>query len=196
MKNNIIDDLVSNIAKLPGLGPRVARRIVLNLAQNKDKSLTNLIDGLQNIKDNIHNCKLCGNLDSGEICHICLDENRDNSIICVVEEVADLWAIERVNNFRGKYHILGGNLSATQGKTIEDLTIDKLLQKVQNNSEIREIIIATSATLDGQSTAHFLQEMFKDFEVKVTRLSYGIPIGSELDYLDDGTIAIAFKARN
>lgn len=195
MTNNIIEDLVSAIAKLPGLGPRVARRIVLNLAKNKDKTLANLIYNLENVRDNVFDCKICGNLDAGKICSICLDENRDNSIICVVEEVADLWAIERANNFKGKYHILGGNLSATSGKTIEDLAIDSLFNKLHNNSEIKEVIIATSATLDGQSTAHFIEEMLKDFNINVTRLSYGIPMGSELDYLDDGTISIAFKAR-
>ena len=143
-------------------------------------------------------CQICNNIDEGEICHICKNEFRNKSIICVVENVADLWAIERSENYNGIYHILNGNLSAMSGKSIEDIDIEGLLRRVRENSEglIKEIIIATSATIDGQTTAHFLVETLKEFNLKVTRLAYGIPVGSELDYLDDGTISIAFKTRS
>jgi len=201
MKDNIIDNLAKIISKLPGLGPRIAKRIVLFLANNKERVLVPLIAALQKLNDNVQNCKICGNLDEGEVCRICLDEKRNKNIICVVEEVADLWAIERSQNYNGKYHILGGALSAMLGKTIEDLNFDSLFDKIKKyeNSEeekITEVIIATSANIDGQTTAHFLSESLKDFNVKITRLTYGIPVGSELDYLDEGTISIAFKTRS
>ncbi len=176
------------------MGPRIAKRIVLNLASNKEKSLIPLILSLQDLKDKIHNCEICGNLDEGKVCAICLNKNRDNSLICVVEEVADLWAIERAEIYRGKYHVLGGNLSAMSGKTVEDLNLDSLYSRLKSGV-VLEVIIATSATIDGQTTAHFLFETLKDFNLKITRLAHGIPIGSELDYLDEGTINIAFKTR-
>jgi len=198
---NSIDSLSKIISKLPGLGPRIAKRIVLNLANNKDKTLLPLISCLQDLNDKIENCKICNNLDEGDNCQICLDEKREKSIICVIEEVADLWAIERANNFKGVYHILNGNLSAMSGKTIDDIDINGLFNRIKKSQEdknpaIEEVIIATSATMDGQTTAHFLQESLLEFNVKVTRLAYGIPVGSELDYLDDGTISIAFKSRS
>jgi recombination protein RecR len=189
-----IENLSKIISRLPGMGPRIAKRIVLNLASNKEKSLIPLISSLQDLNDKIHNCETCGNLDEGKVCAICLNKNRDNSLICVVEEVADLWAIERAENYRGKYHVLGGNLSAMSGKTVEDLNLDSLYSRLKSG-EVAEVIIATSATIDGQTTAHFLSETLKDFNLKITRLAYGIPIGSELDYLDEGTINIAFKTR-
>ena len=198
---NSIDNLSKIISKLPGLGPRIAKRIVLNLANNKEKTLLPLISSLQNLNDKIQNCEICNNLDEGLICQICLDEKRDKSVICVVEEVADLWAIERSGDFKGAYHILGGNLSAMSGKTIDDIDINGLFNRIKKsqedkNPEVKEVIIATSATMDGQTTAHFLQESLTEFKLKVTRLAYGIPVGSELDYLDDGTISIAFKSRS
>lgn len=196
MSNSIIENLAKKIAKLPGLGPRASKRIVLNLALNKEKTLNSLINSLQDLRDNVFQCQNCGNIDEGQICGICLDPKRDNSIICIVEEVADLWAIERSKNYKGHYHVLGGNLSAMSGKTIEDLNIDSLEHKLKNNENIKEIIIATSATIDGQTTSHFLSELFKDYPIKISRLSHGIPVGSELDYLDDGTISIAFKTRD
>ncbi len=196
MSSNTIENLSKLIAKLPSMGPRVAKRIVLNLACNKEKTLMPLIEEMNNLANKVFACKICGNIDEGKICKICLDSKRDNSIICVIEEVADLWAIERTKNFQGLYHILGGNLSAMSGNDIEDLNINNLKQRLIDNKSIKEIIIATSATIDGQTTAHFLFEILKDFDVKLTRLSHGIPIGSELDYLDDGTISIAFKSRS
>ena len=195
MQNNVIGNLSKIVAKLPGLGPRIAKRILLYLANNKEKVLRPLIAGLQALDEKVHNCKICGNLDEGEICGICLNKNRDDSLICVVEEVADLWAIERAENYRGKYHVLGGNLSAISGKSIEDLNIESLNKRLKEGV-IKEVIIATSATVDGQTTAHFLVENLKEFSVKITRLAYGIPVGSELDYLDEGTISIAFKTRS
>lgn len=193
MQQNLIENLSKIISKLPGLGPRVAKRIVLNLANNKEKTLLPLIDALKSLNEKIHNCDTCGNLDEGNICAICRNSNRDESIICIVEEVADLWAIERTENYKGRYHVLGGNLSAISGKSIEDLNINKLYERLQGN--VKEVIIATSATIDGQTTAHFLADSLKEFDVKITRLAYGIPVGSELDYLDEGTISIAFKTR-
>jgi recombination protein RecR len=198
MEKNLIENLSKIISKLPGLGPRIAKRIVLNLANNKEKTLLPLIENLQLLHDKIHNCTICGNLDEGNVCNICNSPNRNKNIICIVEEVADLWAIERANNFKGSYHVLGGNLSAISGKTIENLNLNSLFQrlaKVDLKSESIEIIIATSATIDGQTTAHFLAKSLKEFNVKITRLAYGIPVGSELDYLDEGTISIAFKSR-
>ena len=195
MQKNLIENLSKIIAKLPGMGPRIAKRIVLHLANNKEKILLPLIEQLQLLHEKIHNCEICGNLDEGKICAICKNESRDKSLICIVEEVADLWAIERAENYCGKYHVLGGNLSAISGKNIEDLHLEKLYQRLRKN-EVAEVIIATSATLDGQTTAHFLAENLKEFEIKITRLAYGLPIGSELDYLDEGTISIAFKSRS
>lgn len=194
MQTNIIENLSKIISKLPGMGPRVAKRVVLHLAGNKEKTLLPLIENLQALFDKIHNCEICGNLDEGRVCGICSNNNRDEKLICIVEEVADLWAIERAENYKGRYHILGGKLSAISGINIEDLNLEQLFRRLRN-SEVKEVIIATSATIDGQTTAHFLSESLKDFEVKVTRLAHGIPVGSELDYLDEGTISIAFKTR-
>ena len=196
MQKNLIDNLTKIIGKLPGMGPRIARRIILHLASEKSKTLGPLIENLQLLNSNIHQCKTCFNLDEGEICNICLDPKRDKNIICVVEEVSDVWAIERSKNYNGTYHILGGNLSAASGKTIEDLHINQLLERLRQTSEVSEVIIATSPTIDGQTTAHFLVDMFKDFSFKTTKLAHGIPVGSDLDYLDDGTIAVAFKTRS
>lgn len=198
MSENSIDSLSKIISKLPGMGPRIAKRIVLNLVNNKEKTLLPLIHNLQNIHDKVKNCAVCNNIDEGEICNICKNETRNKSIICVVENVADLWAIERSENYNGIYHVLNGNLSAMSGKSIEDIDIAGLLKRVRENPKniIKEVIIATSATIDGQTTAHFLVETLKEFNLKVTRLAYGIPVGSELDYLDDGTISIAFKTRS
>ncbi len=194
MQKNLIENLSKIIAKLPGMGPRVAKRVVLHLAVSKEKTLLPLIENLQALNDKIHNCEICGNLDEGRVCGICKNPNRDENLICVVEEVADLWAIERAENYKGYYHVLGGKLSAISGTNIEDLSLEQLFTRLKT-SKIKEVIIATSATIDGQTTAHFLAESLKDFEVRVTRLAYGIPVGSELDYLDDGTISIAFKTR-
>jgi len=198
MDKNYIENLNKIIAKLPSMGPRISKRIILHLASNKNKVLIPLINALKDINQFIDNCKICGNLDEGEICSICMDEGRDKSIICIVEEVADLWAIERsferTKSYRGLYHVLNGKLSARAGQGIEDLSIDKLIQRIKENN-IQEVIIATSATIDGQTTAHFLTEILKEYNIKISRLAHGIPIGSEIDYLDDGTISIALNSR-
>lgn len=196
MSKNLIENLSRIIARLPGMGPRIAKRVLLHLAGNKEKILLPLIHNLQELAEQIYHCEICGNLDEGKICGVCLSQNRDESLICIVEEVADLWAIERARSYFGKYHILGGNLSAIAGKTIADLNLDSLYRRLkQEDKKIKEVIIATSATIDGQTTAYFLSENLQEFGVKITRLGYGIPIGSELDYLDDGTIGIAFNSR-
>ncbi len=195
MQQNFIDQLSKNISKLPGLGPRIAKRIILHLAYDKQKLLLPLIKTLQELNDKVHKCSICGNVDEGKICAICQNDRRDNSIICVVEEVADLWAIERGEVYRGKYHVLGGKLSAISGKTIEDLNLESLHKRLEQGG-VSEIIIATSATIDGQTTAHFLIDNLREYDLKITRLTYGIPLGSELDYLDEGTINIAFKTRS
>lgn len=195
MQQNFIDQLSKNIAKLPGLGPRIAKRIILHLASDKQKLLLPLIKTLQELNDKVYKCRVCGNIDEGEICLICKNERRDNSIICIVEEVADLWAVERGEVYKGKYHVLGGKLSAISGKTIEDLNLESLHKRLKGG-DVKEIIIAVSATIDGQTTAHFLTENLKEYKIKITHLTYGIPLGSELDYLDEGTINIAFKTRS
>lgn len=199
MSQNFLENITKIIAKLPSMGPRIAKRIILHLANNKEKILLPLIKNLQDLANNVHHCQICGNLDEGNICEICSDENRDETLICVVEEVADLWAIERSNqrtkNFRGKFHVLGGKLSASSGIGIEDLKFNQLIQRIKN-CNVQEVIIATSATVDGQTTAHFLAEILKEYNVKISRLAHGIPVGSELDYLDEGTIAIALATRS
>lgn len=195
MEKNFIDILSKLIAKLPGLGPRIAKRIVLYLANNKQKVLLPLIEALQALNDRVFKCKICGNLDEGEICSICKNEKRDVSLICIVEEVADLWAVERAEIYRGKYHVLGGKLSAISGVAIDDLNLESLHKRIKEN-EIKEIILALSATIDGQTTAHFLTQNLAEYNLKITHLTYGIPLGSELDYLDEGTINIAFKTRS
>ncbi len=195
MSKNIIESSVKIISKLPGMGPRIARKIVLTLAINKDKYLKPLIDYLNQIYHDIHLCKICGNIDENEICSICLDDKRDSQTLCIVEEIADLWAIEKAKIFNGKYFVLGGNLSAISGNGIEDLNFDKLLKRI-SNEKFSEIIIATSSTIDGQNTAHYIVDLLSDKDHKITRLGYGIPIGSELDYLDEGTISMAIKTRS
>ena len=196
----MIDNLAKIISKLPGMGPRIAKRIVLHLANNKEKILLPLIKALEQLNEKIQHCKICDNLDEGEICQICLDPNRDDSIICVVEEVADLWAIERTNDKSKNFciWIVFGALSQIRcAVEILNRFLDSvnLLDRIKNG-KITEVIIATSATIDGQTTAHFLVEILKDFKVTISRLAHGIPVGSELDYLDEGTITIAMKTRS
>ncbi len=195
MQENIISTLSKSIAKLPGMGPRIAKKIILSLASNKEKSLTPLINSLKKLDEKVHKCNICGNIDEGETCTICNSDKRDDKIICIVEEVLDLWAIERAEIFKGKYHVLGGKLSAISGTGIESLNIENLHKRIRN-IDISEVIIATSATIDGQTTANFLTENLKEYDIKITHLAYGIPMGSELDYLDEGTLNVAFKTRS
>ena len=195
MSEQYLEKLIKKVSKLPGLGPRSSRRVVLHLLKDKEKLLLPLIEDLTTVSNNIRSCYECGNLDENEICQICKDSSRNQNLLCVVETVADLWALERSNVYNGKYHILGGVLSAIDGVNPEQLNIASLEKRLENKS-ITEIIIAISATLDGQTTAHYLAEILSKFNINITRLAHGLPVGGELDFLDDGTIAQALKARN
>ena len=195
MSEQYLEKLIKKVSKLPGLGPRSSRRVVLHLLKDKEKLLLPLVEALSTVANNIRSCIECGNLDENEICKICKDSSRNQNLLCVVETVADLWALERSNVYNGKYHILGGVLSAIDGVNPEQLNIASLEKRLENKS-ITEIIIAISATLDGQTTAHYLAEILSKFNINITRLAHGLPVGGELDFLDDGTIAQALKARN
>ncbi len=186
-----IERLIQLLAKLPGLGPRSARRAALVLLKKRDLLLEPLAQAMQDAAAATRNCETCGNLDTVSPCSICRDARRDPHILCVVEDVADLWALERASVFRGRYHVLGGALSALDGITPERLNVTSLLERVQ--SGIEEVILAMNATVEGQTTAHYLMDHLTD--VKVTRLAHGVPVGGELDYLDEGTLNAAFKAR-
>lgn len=192
--DNPIEQLVQLLSKLPGLGKRSARRAVLHLVKHRETLMQPLAKALHNVEQNIVVCKSCGNIDSHSPCHVCTDPKRDESTICVVEEVADLWAIERGSIFRGLYHVLGGTLSALEGRGPDELNIASLLGRVEKGT-IAEIILATNATVEGQTTAHYITERLKDSGVKISRLAQGVPIGGELDYLDDGTLGAALLAR-
>jgi len=189
-----IDHLIGLLAKLPGLGPRSARRATLHLLKKRDVLMTPLARALGETAENVKSCSTCGNLDTVDPCAICTDPRRDASLICVVEDVADLWALERTVAFRGRYHILGGTLSALDGIGPEELNVPKLIERA-SVPEIVEVILANSATVDGQTTAHYIAERLGDCGVIVSGLAHGVPVGGELDYLDDGTLSAALKAR-
>jgi recombination protein RecR len=189
-----IERLIQLLAKLPGLGPRSARRAALYLIKRKEALLEPLADALSQAAAHIHPCGACGNLDSQNPCAICADPRRDESLICVVEEVADLWALERAATFRGRYHVLGGTLSALDGVGPEDLNIAALVARAADD-KVGEVILALNATVDGQTTAHYVTDRLGDCGVMVSRLAHGVPVGGELDYLDDGTLTAALKAR-
>ena len=185
-----IERLIQLLSKLPGLGPRSARRAALALLKKRDTLLEPLAASLREAADAILTCAVCGNLDTQSPCAICNDGRRDPHILCVVEDVADLWALERAGVFRGRYHVLGGALSALDGVTPDRLNVSGLLERVKN---VEEVILAMNATVEGQTTAHYLMDLLGD--MKVTRLAHGVPVGGELDYLDEGTLSAAFKAR-
>ena len=187
-----LDTLIQLLAKLPGLGPRSARRAALHLIKRRESLLEPLATALAKAADAIRPCRICGNLDTVEPCAICQDPERDAMAICVVEDLADLWALERTGAFRGRYHVLGGTLSALDGIGPDDLNIERLLARLRPN---QELILALNATVEGQTTAHYLTDRLADRDVRVTRLAQGVPIGGELDYLDDGTLTAALKAR-
>ncbi len=189
-----IERLIGLLAKLPGLGPRSARRAVLHLVKRRESLAQPLAKAMAETLDNIKTCSRCGNLDSQDPCALCRDPKRDGSVICVVEDVADLWALERSAAFRGHYHVLGGTLSALDGIGPEDLNISGLLARV-NEDGVKEVILATSATVDGQTTAHFLADKLAGTKAEVTELAHGVPVGGELDYLDDGTLSAALRDR-
>jgi recombination protein RecR len=186
-----IERLIQLLAKLPGLGPRSARRAALVLLKKRDLLLEPLATAMQDAAAATRDCEICGNLDTISPCAICRDPRRDPHLLCVVEDVADLWALERAGVFRGRYHVLGGALSALDGITPERLSVAPLLERVKTG--IDEVILAMNATVEGQTTAHYLMDMLGD--MKVTRLAHGVPVGGELDYLDEGTLSAAFKAR-
>ncbi len=194
MSQETLDDLVNLFAKLPSLGPRSSRRIILHLLKNKDSLMNPLVKVMGETLENVRECDVCGNFCVGKKCAICEDESRDKSLICVVESVIDLWAIEKSGIYKGYYHILGGTLSALEGRGPEQLAFDSLVDKVRGGN-IKEVILATNATLDGQTTTHYIIEMLKGLDVNISKLTQGVPIGSELDYIDDGTINIAFQTR-
>ena len=189
-----IERLIGLLAKLPGLGPRSARRAVLHLVKRREFLAQPLAKAMAETLDNIKTCSRCGNLDSQDPCALCRDPKRDGSVICVVEDVADLWALDRSATFRGHYHVLGGTLSALDGIGPEDLNIPGLLARV-NEDGVKEVILATSATVDGQTTAHFLADKLAGTKAEVTELAHGVPVGGELDYLDDGTLSAALRDR-
>tara|TARA_B100002051_G_scaffold174379_1_gene164920 strand:- start:636 stop:1235 length:600 start_codon:yes stop_codon:yes gene_type:complete len=195
MINSEIDHLVRLISKLPGLGLRSARRIVLHLLNNKEKEMLVLSDEIKDVAERVKFCAICGNMDTSEECYICKDEKRDVSTICVVENVGDLWAIERSGVFSGKYHVLGGVLSALDNIGPDDLKIGQLVQRAKSE-KIKEVILANSATVDGQTTAHYIADQLSSTDIILSRLAQGLPMGGELDFLDDGTITQALRARS
>jgi len=194
MASQQIEALSQALARLPGLGPRSARRAVLHLMKRRETALEPLLAALQDVAARLSTCSICGNLDTSDPCSICTDTRRDDRLLCVVEEVADLWALDRSRLFPGRYHVLGGRLSALEGVRPEDLGIDKLVARVAAGG-IDEVVLAMNATLEGQTTAHYLAERLEKFPIRLTQLAHGLPVGGELDYLDEGTLAQALRAR-
>ena len=194
MAETEIDVLIRLFSRLPGFGVRSARRTVLHLIKKKETQLVPLSEAIQKVIDNVQICSVCGNLDSMNPCHICQDMRRDEDILCIVQDVADLWAIERSAAFKGRYHVLGGLLSAIEGTGPEELRLPVLEKRIRENN-ISELILALPATVDGQTTGHYIAERFKNMPVRISSLAQGIPVGGELDYLDDGTIQTALNAR-
>lgn len=194
MASQEIENLAAALARLPGLGPRSARRAVLWLVKRRETSLAQLLDALSAMRDKLVECTICGNVDTRQPCAICADPRRDSRSLCVVEDVADLWALDRAKLFTGRYHVLGGRLSALDGVRPEDLTIGKLLERVEAGG-IDEVVLAMNATLEGQTTAHYIAERLEHYPVRITQLAHGLPVGGELEYLDEGTLAQALRAR-
>lgn len=194
MASQEIETLTAALSRLPGLGPRSARRAVLWLIKRRETALGQLLDALAAVRAALVECGTCGNIDTSDPCGICADPRRDARSICVVEEVADLWALDRARLFTGKYHVLGGRLSALDGVRPEDLSIDRLLSRLDGGG-VDEVVLAMNATLEGQTTAHYIAERLESYPVRVTQLAHGLPVGGELDYLDEGTLAQAIRAR-
>ena len=194
MASQEIETLVGALARLPGLGPRSARRAVLWLVKKRETALGPMLDALTAVRDRLVECEICGNVDTRNPCGICADPKRDQRQLCVVEDVADLWALDRARLFTGRYHVLGGRLSALDGVRPEDLAIGELLERVRAGG-IDEVVLAMNATLEGQTTAHYIAERLEEKPVRVTQLAHGLPVGGELDYLDEGTLAQALRAR-
>jgi len=194
MASQEIEALTAALSRLPGLGPRSARRAVLWLIKRRETALVALLDALAAVREKLVECRTCGNVDTSDPCGICSDPRRDPRQLCVVEDVSDLWALDRAHLFTGRYHVLGGRLSALDGIRPEDLSIDGLLERVQAGG-IDEVVLAMNATLEGQTTAHYLAERLEEHPVRTTQLAHGLPVGGELDYLDEGTLAQALRAR-
>jgi recombination protein RecR len=189
-----LDRLIQLLAKLPGLGPRSARRAALFLLKRRESLMEPLATALTETAAKVRACSLCGNLDTADPCTLCRDPRRDQSLICVVEDVADLWAIERSAAYRGLYHVLGGTLSALDGVGPEDLRIEPLVKRVAQG-KVHEVILAMNATVEGQTTAHYVMDRLAETGVRLSRLAHGVPVGGELDYLDEGTLTAALAAR-
>ena len=189
-----IDALTQALSRLPGLGPRSARRAVLYLLKKREGALGPLLAALSAVEARLTDCSICGNVDTTDPCGICSDPRRDQRSLCVVEEVADLWALDRSRLFPGRFHVLGARLSALEGVRPEDLGIDSLIRRIEAGG-IDEVVLAMNATLEGQTTAHYIAERIERFPVRVTQLAHGLPVGGELDYLDEGTLAQALRAR-
>jgi recombination protein RecR len=189
-----IERLIQLLARLPGLGPRSARRAVLHLIKNREKLFDPLTLALEDARHKVKACSTCGNVDTLDPCSICADPRRDRSMICVIEDVGDLWALERAGAWTGLYHVLGGTLSALGGIRPEDLAIAGLIDRA-SDGEVKEVVLATNATVEGQTTAHYIIERLKDFGLATSRLAHGVPVGGELDYLDEGTLTQALRAR-
>ncbi len=194
MSTSAIEQLIQLLAKLPGLGPRSARRAALHLIKRRESLARPLVTVMGEVLDNIKSCSVCANIDVNDPCLLCTDDRRDTSIICVVEEVADLWALERAAVFRGRYHVLGGTLSALDGVGPEDLNIAGLIGRSAAD-EVVEVVLATSATVDGHTTAHYIADRLADCNVVISGLAHGVPVGGELDYLDEGTLLAALSER-
>jgi recombination protein RecR len=194
MASQEIEALTGALARLPGLGPRSARRAVLHLMKKREGALVPLLAALQAVEERLATCSTCGNVDTTDPCAICTDPRRDARALCVVEEVADLWALDRSRLFPGRFHVLGGRLSALEGVRPEDLSIDRLVQRIEGGG-VDEVVLAMNATLEGQTTAHYIAERLERFPVRITQLAHGLPVGGELDYLDEGTLAQALRAR-
>lgn len=196
MSQTPFDHLARQFSQLPGIGPRSAKRITLHMLTNGRNSLESLAEALIDTSKQMKVCTRCGNLDTTEICRVCSDGKRDQGILCVVASIADLWAIERTNTYKGIYHVLGGVLSALDGVTPDQLALSSLEERLKEEN-IKEVILALSATVDGQTTAHYVSDLIHRHhnQIQITRLAHGMPVGGELDYLDDGTIMTAFKSR-
>ncbi len=194
MASQEIETLSAVLARLPGLGPRSARRAVLWLVKNREDALPALLEALDAVSETLVECSTCGNVDTTDPCGICADPRRDARSLCVVEDVADVWALDRARLFRGRYHVLGGQLSALDGIGPEDLNIVSLMDRVADGA-VDEVVLAMNATLEGQTTAHYLAERLGEHKLRITQLAHGLPVGGELDYLDEGTLAQALRAR-
>jgi recombination protein RecR len=190
-----IERLIQLLGRLPGLGPRSARRAALHLVKNREKLLAPLALAMRETEEKVLVCATCGNIDTHDPCAVCTDPRRDPAIICVVEEVGDLWALERAGAINAMYHVLGGTLSAMEGIGPDDLNIQSLLNRCGPDSPVKEVILAVNATVEGQATAHYITDRLKHMNMAVSRLAHGVPVGGELDYLDEGTLSAAMRAR-